>query len=277
MESARARRSAGARPDDQMPPLQATCSTFCAHQGRVTGEDGRYGGLIMWLNAVNWITPFLGVLTLLFAVVATVLTTIYVVLTRRLLVETREMRRFQTEPLLELTVESTEAAINFIRLHLRNVGPAAARDLKLAITPVAGGAMAQKILEDFSTTAFITKGLRYLGPNQERYSGPTNSRQWSEQKFECSFEIVLTYRKPNGKTVEELHIVDLGDFKGNYRLGPTTIEKIEKHLEVLSEDFHKVFGNSGRVGVDVFTAEERSLEEVEQIRATNAARRGEGS
>ena len=230
----------------------------------------------MWSYAVNWITSFLGVLTLVFAAVAAVSTTVYVILTWRLVVETREMRRFQTEPLLELTVESTEAAINFIRLHLRNVGPAAARDLKLAITPVAGGAMAKKILEDFSTTAFITKGLRYLGPNQERYSGPTNSREWSEQKFECSFEIVLSYRKPNGKTVDELHIVDLGDYKGNYRLGPTTIEKIEKHLETLSEDFHRVFGDSGRLGVDVYTADERSLEEVEEIRATNAARRVEG-
>lgn len=230
----------------------------------------------MWSNAVNWITPFLGVLTLVFAAIAALSTTVYVVLTWKLVVETRELRRFQTEPLLELTVESSEAAINFIRLHLRNVGPAAARDLKLAITPVAGGSMAQKILEDFSTTAFITKGLRYLGPNQERYSGPTNSRQWSEQKFQCSFEIVLTYRKPNGEIVEELHVIDLADYKGNYRLGPTTIEKIEKHLEVLSEDFHNVFGVSGRLGVDVFTAEERSREEVEQIRATNAARRAQG-
>lgn len=230
----------------------------------------------MWSNAVNWITPFLGVMTLVFAAIAAVSTTVYVVLTWRLVVETREMRRFQSEPQLELTVESTEAAINFIRLHLRNVGAAAARDIKLAITPLAGDAMAQKILEDFNTTAFMTKGLRYLGPHQERYSGATNSREWSEQKFECCFEITLTYRKPDGKTANELHIVDLGDYKGNYRLGPTTIEKIERHLEVLSEDFHKVFADSGRLGVDVFTAEERSLEEVEQIRATNAARRVEG-
>lgn len=223
--------------------------------------------IIHWLNQNN------GVLTLFFSGLVAVATVFYVILTRQLVRETIAMRRLQTEPQLELTLQSVPTAMSILRLHLRNVGMGPAMDIQITATPLTGGDAAAKILEGFSLVAFMKRGLSYLGSRQEVYSGYTNAFEIGAAMWECSFEIKIAFRGPDKARREERWIIDFAEQKGNYQIGTPPLEKIEKHLEKMSKDLCSALSGRTRAGFDIYTAEDREQEELERIRSHKAAER----
>jgi len=215
---------------------------------------------IHWLNQNN------GVLTLFFTAVVATATVFYVVLTRQLVRETATMRRLQSEPQLDLTLQSVPASIHFLRLHLRNVGLGSATDIVIEVNPLAGGGAANKILEGLSTVAFMKRGLSYLGPRQEVYSGFVSAIQLGQAMWDCSFEVKVAYRGPDKALREERWIIDFAEHQGNYQIGTPPLKKIEEHLEQISKDLHSALTGWNRPGVDIYTAEDRQVEEVENFR-----------
>jgi len=225
------------------------------------------------MTAVNWLNQNNGVLTLLFTAVVAIATVCYVVLTRQLVRETATMRRLQSEPQLDLTLQSVPASIHFLRLHLRNVGLGSATDIRINVTPLAGGGAANKILEDLCLVAFMKRGLSYLGPRQEVYSGFVSTFPLGKAMWDCSFDVKISYRGPDKGLREERWIIDFAEQQGNYQIGTPPLEKIEDHLEQISKDLHNALTGWTRAGFDVYTAEDRQQEELEQIRRHKAAER----
>jgi len=225
------------------------------------------------MSVIQWLNQNSGVLTLLFTAVVAIATVCYVLLTRQLVNETMAMRRLQSEPQLELTLQSVPVAMSILRLHLRNVGMGPATDIRITATPLEGGAVAQTILDGFMHVAFMKRGLSYLGPHQEVYSGYTNALQIGEAMWGCIFEIKIAFRGPDKAIREERWIIDFGEHRGNYQLGTPPLEKIEDHLEQISKDLHNALTGWTRAGFDIYTAEDREKEELERIRRHKAAER----
>lgn len=61
---------------------------------------------------VRWFNENSGFLTLVFSAIVAVATVFYVILTRQLVRETAALRRLQSEPQLDLTLQSVPASIH---------------------------------------------------------------------------------------------------------------------------------------------------------------------
>lgn len=222
---------------------------------------------------IQWLNQNSGVLTLVFTAVVAIATVFYVLLTRQLVNETMAMRRIQSEPQLELTLQSVPVAMSILRLHLRNVGMGPATDIRITATPLEGGATANVILDGFMKVGFMKRGLSYLGPHQEVYSGYSNALEVGKLMWGCVLEIKVDFRGPDKALREERWIIDFSEHQGNYRLGTPPLEKIEDHLEQISKDLHNALSGWKRAGFDIYTAEDRQQEELEQFRQLKAFER----
>lgn len=222
---------------------------------------------------VRWLNENSGFLTLVFSAIVAIATVFYVILTSRLVRETAALRRLQSEPQLDLTLQSVPASIHVLRLVLRNVGMGPAMGLQILVTPLTGGEVASQIIEGFGKVGLMKRGLSYLGPRQEVQSGYVSTFQLGQAIWDCSFEVVINYQGPERTPRQERWIIDFAEQKGNYTIGTPPLEKIEKHLEQISKDLHNALTGWNRPEVDIFTAEDRRLEEVDKHRQRKANER----
>jgi hypothetical protein len=207
-----------------------------------------------------------GALTVLFTAVVTIATAVYAVLTWVLVTETRMMREVQTEPKLQVSVESFDFAIQIVRLHIRNIGLGPA--LKVVFSPrvISGGVPAKKLLEEFTQVNFFKVGLAHFGPGQEKVSSYTQLTEDHDGKMASVLGIDVTYSSTTGKTYSETLVVDMSELKGSYQLGTPNAYAIAKSLEKIQEDINRIATGYRRIKADVYTSQDRA-EELEEARA----------
>ncbi|MGH9203325.1 MAG: hypothetical protein ACRD2A_19020, partial [Vicinamibacterales bacterium] len=80
------------------------------------------------MDRLDFLNRNSGAFNVIFALVVAGATVVYVILTHRLVTETRRMREAQTEPVVLVRIEPSDAWINLILLIVENVGPGAAYD-----------------------------------------------------------------------------------------------------------------------------------------------------
>lgn len=135
---------------------------------------------------MNEILDFLnenaGGITVIFTAVVTLSTVAYAILTRVLVSETRKMREVQTEPKIQITIESLEIAIQIIRLNIKNIGLGPAYNLSFTPSVICGGESAKNLLKEFTQSNFFDTGLRYFGPSQNIYSSFSQTTEDFEGK-----------------------------------------------------------------------------------------------
>lgn len=124
-------------------------------------------------EAIAYLNKNAGALTVVFSAVVTISTVAYAILTRSLVTETKRMREAQTEPRIEITLNSLDFAINIVRLRVRNIGLGPAKNVRFTSHITTGGEAAEKLLEEFNKANFLKIGLKYFGPGHELHSGYT--------------------------------------------------------------------------------------------------------
>lgn len=205
-------------------------------------------------NFAAWVTLF-------FTVIVGISTAIYAGLTWALVSETRLMRRAQTQPFIQVVALPTETWINLVELHIRNVGPGPARDIQFDFEVLEHSAGADLLLKDFTRTEFLNRGLRYLGPGDERISAFSQFVEAFEEKIQAVIRVDVSYIGPDGERHIEQSILDFSEFRGLSQRGTPDLHSIAQSLERLQKDFgHLRSGFGGRLPVDVFTDDDRNRE-----------------
>ena len=133
-----------------------------------------------------------GALTILFSGIVTFATVIYAGLTWALVKETRMMREVQTEPKLQVSVNSFDFAVHIVRLNIRNIGLGPALDVVFNPRVLSGGVSAEKLLSEFTDVNFFSVGLKHFGPGQERVSGYTELTQDHDGKIASILTLDVT-------------------------------------------------------------------------------------
>ena len=90
-------------------------------------------------DVISFLNQNSGALTVMFTAVVTLATVVYAALTAILVIETRKLRLVQTEPRIEITVESLDFAVHIVRLCIRNIGEAPAKNLTFEPVVLDGG------------------------------------------------------------------------------------------------------------------------------------------
>lgn len=213
------------------------------------------GDLLTFLNANS------GALNVIFTGVVTIATAVYAVLTWKLVSETRQMRQVQTEPKIEITLRSVDEAIHIQRLYVRNIGLGPALQLTFRPKILAGAEGAQVLIDELTKTNFFTSGLSYLGPGEQRYSHYTQMTENFDAKITSVLAFDLTYKSATGQGYQETIVIDMSEHLGSYQLGKPHLYSIAQSLEKIEKDLGHVVSGFKRIRTNVYTSEDREVEE----------------
>ncbi|HCE1838692.1 hypothetical protein [Vibrio parahaemolyticus] len=211
-------------------------------------------------SIIQYLNVNTGALTVIFTAIVTLSTVVYAVLTGVLVSETRKMREVQTEPKIQITMESFEFAIHISRLRIQNIGFGPATDLKFECAVVSGGESAEALLSDFIESNFFKTGLRYFGPNQTVHSHYTDTSVDSNGKLDSVLSFSLSYKSATGKAYKDEILIDMSELKSEYRLGKPYLYSISQSLEKIQKDINHVATGFKRVKVDSYNSEDRDHE-----------------
>ncbi len=214
-------------------------------------------------DLVNFLNQNAGVLSTVFSGIVMLATVVYAILTAGLVKETRRMRESQTEPRIEVTASPQEEFVNIITLRVKNIGLGPAYDVRFRLRSETQSAGESELIQDFSRSQFLAKGLRYLGPGQELRSGYTQITKNFEGKIKARLIVNVAYTSATGKSYDDNFPVYFEEFEGYGTLGTPhlyamakSLEKIEKNLDHLTTGFK-------RMRVDIYSERDRRREKEE--------------
>lgn len=200
-----------------------------------------------------------GAFAVIFSAVVAIATIVYAILTWRLVSETIKMRKVQTEPKISVTIQPSEAWINFVDMVIQNIGSGAAYDIKFRVDPDFEYEKG-KFLSDFG---FIRNGLKYLAPNQKLHFFLTIMTENFKEKIKTFFEIMVTYHNSAGKTYKDTYLIDFSHLEGLRNAGEPPLYKIAKNIENIQKDIHNL--STGFHELKAIVRTKDAEEEMEQM------------
>jgi hypothetical protein len=211
---------------------------------------------------IEFLNKNAGALSAVFSGVVTVATVVYAWLTARLVQETRQMRQVQTEPRVQVTYRTRDEWINFLDVSVKNIGLGPAQNLRFEVKSLTDNPGAQELIDSLMKLGAFKGGLNYLGPNHQFSSFWSSLMDGNPTKVESRIHVICRYESVTGTKYEHDFILDLSELKGSSSIGEPPLLKIAKHLETIEKDLHSAITGFKRLGIDVYSQENRDAERV---------------
>ena len=202
-----------------------------------------------------------GALTVVFTAVVTVSTVAYATLTWSLVSETKKMREVQTEPRIEITLQSLDFAINIVRLHVRNIGLGPAKNVRFTSSISAGGEVAEKLLGEFNKANFMKSGLKYFGPGHKLHAGHTDITKDFDSKIRSVFVYGIEYESVSGRKYSDKITIDVSELEGMNQIGLPNLYVIAKNIGSIQKEFSQVVSGLKKIHADVYTSGDSNRED----------------
>ena len=202
------------------------------------------------------------ILIIVFTGVVAGSTVAYVLLTWRLVSETRRLREVQTEPKVSVRLGLAERiGHGGLELVIRNEGQGPAQNIGFNFqgdpTYFIGHGQQQPI----DQISVIKNGLPYLGPGQSfrfllgwlfgEAFDRANREPWTFQ---------IDYENLASKSEKDTYILDFSQFAGLIVGSGAPLVRIEKHLEAIQKDLHHMMTGFNKLHVLTQTKEESRRE-----------------
>ena len=212
-------------------------------------------------NLVTFLNQNAGVLSTIFSCIVMFATVVYAFLTASLVKETRRMREFQTEPRIEVTAHPpSEELFSIIILRVKNIGLGPAYDVEFKLSGELQSTGENELIQDFSKTQFLVKGLRYLGPGQEVRSGFTQMTQNYEEKIKSRLIVEASYNSATGKSYKDTIFVYFDEFEGYCKIGTPPLYAISNAMEKIEKNLSNLVTGRNKLQVDTFSENDRRKE-----------------
>jgi len=203
-----------------------------------------------------------GAVTAISTVVLTIVTFVYVLLTRSISKETEIMRKTQTEPNISAIIQADERYINWINLIIQNIGLGPAYNVKFEVNPDFEdrdrhpNPDARSINYKLSDIGFIKNGLPYFAPNQKFQFYLTNLADDYQEKLKKSFEIKVTYESNIHEPYSNTYLIDFSQQSGLTQLGEPPIYTIAKNIEQIQKDINQISTGFTKLKIIRYTKED---------------------
>jgi len=212
---------------------------------------------------IDWMVANPQAASLIFTAVVALSTVVYAGLTALLVIETRSMRKIQTEPRIVVLVETSPDHINFGFLFVRNLGMGPAQKLRFSVDALTPGQGAELLLKDFvRSTNFFSTGVEFLGPGAELRSKHTAFTESSVEKLDAKLRVRVTYRGSKPRDITDEFVIDMSEFKGKSNFGRPHMYTIANSLEKIQKDLSKIV-KGNRVQLDSYSSKDRRRREKE--------------
>lgn len=211
-------------------------------------------------ESIDFLNQNAGALSTVFSGIVMLATVVYAVLTAALVKETRQMREVQTEPRIEVTACPSPEFVSIITLRVKNIGLGPAYDVCFKLRGESESAGENELIQDFSKSQFLTKGLRYLGPGQELRSRYTQMTQNYEGKIKARLVIDASYKSAAGKSYSHAIPVYFDEFEGYGTVGTPHLYAIAKAMEKIERNVDHLATGFRRLRVDTYSQTDRAKE-----------------
>lgn len=150
----------------------------------------------------------------------------------------------QTEPFVDISLETMPQELGFVRLKIQNLGLSSAFNIKFYIKDYdLQKEPSKKIIDTFTEILFMREGLNYLSKGSTRYTGIVNlyvdnvtKRGFSnEDFFATEFSILIAYEDINKKTYERIFNLKMNELSGDYKIGDAFEKKVVDSINSISK------------------------------------------
>lgn len=210
-----------------------------------------------WIDEINKNAGFIG---LVFSLVVTIATVVTAWLNARLVSETRRMREAQTEPHIQVTYKIRDEWINLLDVVVRNIGLGPAYDISFELRAESSNEEKNDLVDSMEKLNCFSKGLVYLGPDQEFSSFWTNLTEGHASKLGTRVLVTCRYRNATGVRYEMPCVLDLSELKGISRIGEPPLIKISKQIESIAKSIDHLASGFKRLKVDGYSQADRDAE-----------------
>lgn len=171
---------------------------------------------------------------LVFSAVVTGSTVTYAGLTWWLTVETRRMRRIQTEPKVGVSLVQSPNAIGFVDMIVRNDGAGPALDVRFAVVETGHGPPDAELRETLQSSGLVQSGIPYLSPGADFRTFLTAilGRKTIEEA-RTNIHLRVRYTSATHEKYEDCYPLDLTQFWNRAQVGRPFLEEIVRELRAL--------------------------------------------
>jgi hypothetical protein len=224
------------------------------------------------MNTLEFLNLNSGAVTAISTVVLTIVTLVYVLLTRSINLETKMMRKAQTAPNISAIIQADERYISWKKCVVKNIGLGPAYDVKFEVNPD----FEDKLLTcKLSEIGFIKNGLPYFAPNQEFQILLTDMKENYQEKLKQNFEIKITYESSIHELYNNTYLIDFSQQSGLSQIGAPSIHKIAKNIEQIQQDINHISTGFTKLKIIRYTKEdidEENNQFLEQFKQQEAER-----
>jgi hypothetical protein len=216
-------------------------------------------------EAIAFINGNSGAVTAVFAAVVAISGVVYAIMAWGLVSETRRIRIAQIEPKIEITLELLDFAADIVQLHVKNIGPGPAKNVRFTSGAISGGKAAESILHEFGKASFLKTGLNYFSPGNALHSGYVRMAREIEAETASVLAYDVEYESVTGRKYKERITIDMSELKGINHLGRPNLYAIARSLEAIQNDLSLMINEHKKIRADIYTAKDRAREEAEEL------------
>ena len=155
--------------------------------------------------------------------------------------ENKKLSEAQTQPFIDIKLETMSHSVRLFRLMVRNTGLGHAFKVRITLKPHESMQLEQReavlrIIEKLSKPRFMSKGLNYLASTDYRYSSYINLIGIDQEVVtlnEFLHSIILAeieYVDLGGKKYWHVFEIDASEYDGNYTVGESFEVALPKQL-----------------------------------------------
>jgi hypothetical protein len=176
---------------------------------------------------MNWLNNNGVALSALATILLTILTGIYVLLTRRLVRQNREILKAAVTPLLSVRPILDDNFFNIFNLRIENVGGGPAVDVRLLFThsPLI------EPLRHLEKNGSFTNGIAILNSHEKREFFLASAIGAFDQLREHPIQIAANYKDLEGNELKRSFIIDFGEFEGITRVGTPPLQVLADNVK----------------------------------------------
>lgn len=210
---------------------------------------------------IEFLREYSDLIILFFTIVVGISTVVYAILTKKLVDETRRMRKSQIDPEVSVSLVHNEISISFIDFKVENIGMGPAYDVTF------------KIIEDFqmerrnlSDVGFIKHGIKYLSPKQVMSFFIASFIDNPEELAKKEIKLSVSYKNAIDELFDRTYILSFAQYSSFTKLGTPPLHKIANNIEKMREDLHSIIDGFKRINVNIYNRKDRTIEEEERER-----------
>ena len=202
---------------------------------------------------IDWLNSNSGAVNAVLAAILVVITGVYAYLTRRQVLESKELREMTIRPALVVTAEIDETHINLINFRVENIGGGAARNIRLRTSREFMCGNNRSLNE----LGLFKRRIPLLSPgrNIETFLGSAFKLFQQEP-----LEVTAEYEDATGRKIEETFLVDFAAFENLSRVGEAPLHTIAKSIEKLQKSIGNLSSGTKKLSVLVYSQDDLDAE-----------------